>query len=111
MDIGDHYALRTGTAPLGDGRHGKLTVLDLGNLRIPSGAVGACDPFVNLDQPLVVDVPPGGYPVRVTIADVSPKQDGSHLREAYLSLVLSPAEPMAVEAAAGKGGPPPDGQV
>ncbi|MDQ0619168.1 hypothetical protein QFZ33_003192 [Arthrobacter globiformis] len=67
--------------------------------------MGGCDPFVNLDQPVIVKIPPGDYPVRVTIADVSPEQDGSNLREAYLSLILSPAESVAVEAARG-----PDGQ-
>ncbi|MFC7850900.1 DUF4241 domain-containing protein, partial [Arthrobacter sp. NPDC057388] len=106
MDMADHYALRTGTAPLGGGRRGRLTVVDLGTLRVPSGKVGACDPFVNLDHPVIVNVPPGDYSVRVTVADVSPEQDGSHLREAYLSLVLSPAESTAVEAAPGPAGPP-----
>jgi hypothetical protein len=105
MDMADHYALQTGTAPLGGGRRGKLTVLDLGHLRFPSGTVGACDPFVNLDRPVVVKVPGGDYPVCVTVADVSPEQDGSHLREAHLSLILSPAESVAVELAPG-----PDGQ-
>lgn len=106
MDIADFYALQTGSAPLGTGALAKLTVLDLGNLRLPSGKVGACDPFVNLSYPLVVQVPHGDYPVRVTIADVSPEQDGSHLREAYLSLVLSDADSVAIEAAPGPDGPP-----
>lgn len=42
---------------------------------------------------------PGDYLVRVTIADVSRKHDGSHERNAYLSLVLADGEPTAVEAA------------
>ncbi len=37
---------------------------------------------------IVVDIPPGAYPVRVTVADVSDAQDGSHFGEAYLSLVI-----------------------
>lgn len=109
MDIADFYALQTGSAPFGTGELAKLTVLDLGNLRLLSGKVGACDPFVNLSYPLVVQVPQGDYPVRVTIADVSPEQDGSHLREAYLSLVLSDADSVAIEAAPGPDGPPPPG--
>lgn len=71
MDIADFYALQTGSAPLGTGAAAKLTVRDLGNLRVPSGKVGACDPFVSLSSPLVVQVPSGDYPVRVTIADVT----------------------------------------
>jgi hypothetical protein len=109
MDIADFYALQTGSAPLGTGAPAKLTVRDLGNLRVPSGRVGACDPFVNLSYPLVVQVPHGDYPVRVTVADVSEEQDGSHLREAYLSLVLSEAESVTVEAAPDTDGPPPPG--
>jgi hypothetical protein len=110
MDLIDFYALQTGSAPLGTGAPAKLTVHDLGVLRVPSGKVGACDPFVNLSYPLVVQVPQGDYPVRVTVADVSEEQDGSHLREAYLSLVLSEADSVTVEAADGPDGPPPAGQ-
>lgn len=66
-----------------------LTVHDLGVLRVPSGRLEASDPFVNLGEAQVFDVPPGDYPVRVTVADVSTAQDGSHLREAYLSVVLA----------------------
>lgn len=47
----------------------------------------------------MIDVPPGEYPVRVTVADVSDEQDGSHLREAYLSLVLADGAPASVELA------------
>jgi hypothetical protein len=35
-----------------------------------------------------VAVPNGRFPVVVTLADVSHEQDGSHIREAYASLVL-----------------------
>ncbi|TQJ36761.1 DUF4241 domain-containing protein [Arthrobacter sp. SLBN-122] len=109
MDMADFYALQQLTAPLSTGRQGKLTVHDLGHLRLPSGKLGACDPFTSLEYPLVVRLTPGDYPVRVTVADVSPEQDGSHLREAYLSLVLSDAESVTVEAAPGPEGPPPPG--
>jgi hypothetical protein len=110
MDISDFYGLQHGMVPLSTGRQGKLTVHDLGHLRLPSGKLGACDPFANLDYPLVVELAPGDYPVRVTVADVSPEQDGSHLREAYLSLVLSDADGATVEAAPGMEGPPPPGR-
>lgn len=74
-----------------DGEPCGLTVTDCGALRLPSGRLYACDPFTSLDSPnlgLVLELPPGDYPVRATIADVSGKLDGSHLREAYLTLVL-----------------------
>ena len=82
-----------------------LSVLDLGVLRVPSGRVEACDPFVCLGDGLVFEVGPGDYPVRVTIADVSKDHDGSHERNAYLSLVLADGEPTAVEAAVPLRGP------
>ena len=66
-----------------------LSVVDLGVLRVPSGRVEACDPFVILGDGPVFEVEPGDYPVRVTVADV----------EAYLSLVLADGEPASVEAA------------
>ena len=76
-----------------------LSVVDLGVLRVPSGRVEACDPFVTLGDGPVFEVEPGDYPVRATIADVSDERDGSHEREAYLSLVLADGEPASVEAA------------
>ena len=66
-----------------------LSVVDLGVLRVPSGRVEACDPFVTLGDGPVFEVEPGDYPVRVTVADV----------EAYLSLVLADGESASVEAA------------
>ncbi|NEA36393.1 DUF4241 domain-containing protein [Streptomyces sp. SID13031] len=78
-----------------------LTVHDLGILRVPSGRLEACDPFVNLGEGAVVDIPPGDHPVRVTVADVSDEQDGSHLREAYLSVVLTDGEAVSLGTATG----------
>lgn len=91
-------ALRPGPVEV-DGRGWSLTVHDLGVLRVPSGRLEACDPFVTMGEAPVVDVPPGDYPVRVTVADVSDEQDGSHLREAYLSVVLADGTAARVEAA------------
>jgi hypothetical protein len=106
MDIADHFALQSGFAPLATGPLAKLTVTSLGMVRIPSGKLGACDPFVNLEDPMIVGIPPGDYPVYVTAADVSEEQNGSHMREAYLSLVVSEATATQVEAAPGLDGPP-----
>jgi hypothetical protein len=83
-------------------------VHDLGILRVPSGTLGAADPFVALDRPITVRIAPGDYRVAVTVADVSTEQDGSHPREAYLSLILSDAETVAVESVPGPDGPPED---
>jgi hypothetical protein len=105
----DFFALVAGDAPLVTGRTGPLTVHDLGLVRVPSGTLGASDPFVALDLPVTVQVPPGDYPVAVTIADVSTGRDGSHCREAYLSLVISDAPTVAVEPVPGPNGPPEPG--
>ncbi len=68
-----------------------LRKVHCGELFLPSGKVVACDPFVTLspiDCPFVV-TPAGRFPVFVTLADVSEKQDRSHIREAYASIVFS----------------------
>ena len=52
----------------------------------------------------------GTFPSVSRSQDVSEEQDGSHLREAYPSLVLSEADSVTVEAAPGPDGPPPPGQ-
>lgn len=64
--------------------------VDCGKLVMPTGQLVTCDPFVTLQSEgnPYVRVAPGVYPVVVTVADVSGEQDGSHLREAYASLVL-----------------------
>ena len=76
-----------------------LSVVDLGVLHVPSGRLEACDPFVTLGCDIVFAVEPGDYPVKATVADVSKEHDGSHERNAYLSLVLADGEAAAVEPA------------
>ena len=76
-----------------------LSVVDLGVLHVPSGRLEACDPFVTLGDGPVFEVEPGDYPVKATVADISKEHDGSHERNAYLSLVLADGESAAVEAA------------
>jgi hypothetical protein len=92
------HALRPGPVQVDD-QSCNLTVHELGLLRVPSGRLEASDPFVNLGSGAVLGVPPGDYPVVVTVADVSKEQDRSHLREAYLSVVLAEGEAVSVVAA------------
>lgn len=71
-----------------------LRVVDCGTLRAPHGRLVACDPFVTLERDgnAFVPIPPGEYRVFVTVADVSGEGDGSHLREAYATVVLRDGE-------------------
>lgn len=73
----------------------ELTVVPCGQLRVPSGRLLACDPFAAMRRAGLptTTVAPGTYPVAVTLADVSGKSDGSHLREAYASLILDRFKP------------------
>jgi hypothetical protein len=66
-------------------------VVQCGQLRLPSGRLVACDPFAMLEpgNNAFVSVPPGTYPVFVTLADVSDAQDRSHIREAYVTLAIT----------------------
>lgn len=66
-------------------------VVDCGHLTLRSGKLVACDPFVFLqesDNPHVL-VPPGCYPVSVTLADVSENLNRSNIREAYATVRLA----------------------
>jgi hypothetical protein len=101
------FAGATGDVSVETNRY-HLTVVDVGELNIRSGQVEASDPFVNLGNALIVDVPPGSYPVRVTVADVSDELDGSHLREAYLSLLVADGEVARVENALPAGAAAPE---
>jgi hypothetical protein len=67
-----------------------LSVIDCGELVMPTGRLLACDPFAFMRKTgnQCVTVPPGRYAVRVTLADVSGTGDGSHIREAYVTLLL-----------------------
>lgn len=94
METHKFLAMRVGKVP--GWRHVR-TVHDLGMLRVLSGRLEACDPFVAFGDGLVFRIPPGTYPVKVTVADVSDTGDGSHLRESYLSLILHEGDPVVVE--------------
>ena len=102
LDPKQFYAGRAGRVTPGS-RSYDLDVVDLGVLHVPSGRLGAADPFVTLGDPLVITIPPGSYPVSVTVADVSEELDGSHPREAYLSCWINQGEVARVELAVPEG--------
>jgi hypothetical protein len=61
-----------------------------GNLTVPTGQLVACDPFAFMragGNPFV-PCPTGTFPVHVTLAEVSERQDRSHIREAYASITF-----------------------
>ncbi len=69
-------------------------VVDCGEVALPSGRLVACDPFAGMymgGNPFI-EVPPGRYPVSVTLADVSPEQNRSHIREAYATVRIAQGE-------------------
>jgi hypothetical protein len=85
------HALTTGSVPAGEGAH-LLSVVDCGELALTSGKLVACDPFAAMlgdGTDAYITVPKGRHPVKVTLADVSAEHDGSHVREAYMSLLLA----------------------
>lgn len=86
------YALKDGLRIPSESGTICLKVVDCGFLKAPTGRLVACDPFADMHEsgknPFVT-IPPGIYPVKVTLADVSGLEDGSHYREAYASLLIS----------------------
>lgn len=93
-NVGFWSALEEGRrVPADDGKHHVLSVIDCGFLVMPTGRLVACDPFAVLQRTgnLSVQVHPGRYRVLVTLADVSDANDGSHIREAYATLMLDEA--------------------
>jgi hypothetical protein len=63
-----------------------------GDLTVPSGQLVACDPFVFMragGNPFI-PCPIGTFPVHVTLADISERQNRSHIREAYASIMFRP---------------------
>jgi hypothetical protein len=56
-------------ARLGDTSVG-FRIFDAGQLRLPSGAIKACDPFVGMEhRPFTPVVPKGDFPVRLALVD------------------------------------------
>lgn len=87
------HALQVGEIVLEDATY-RLSTIDCGTLKMPSGMLVCCDPFVCLrrDNNPYIQIPSGDYQVIVTLADVSDNLDGSHLREAYATLVIDPTK-------------------
>ena len=110
MELESFYAMRDGEATQIDGMPAHLTVVPLGKVRVPSGLLEASDPFVTLGDGTVFEVEPGDYEAYVTLADISLEQDGSHEREAYLSVVLREGILASVGAAASVRGEPETGK-
>ncbi|HEX4444756.1 MAG TPA: DUF4241 domain-containing protein [Galbitalea sp.] len=111
MDLQKFYALKHGEALTPQATRARVSTYELGTLRVPSGMLGACDPFAGeLDNPLLIPIPAGDHRVVVTVADVSEAQDGSHLREAYLSVIVSDNPSASISAAVGLDGPPSEGE-
>jgi len=83
-------ALREGARVHVGDHHYVLSCVDCGFLVMPTGRLVACDPFAALEKTgnLSISVAPGRYRVVVTLADVSAAHDGSHMREAYATLLL-----------------------
>lgn len=89
----DWNALVTGEITVGNEKYA-LDIIDCGTLKVTSGQLVCCDPFAGLDKNnnLYVQIPKGEYRVVVTLADVSEALDGSHIREAYATLLIDPTK-------------------
>ncbi len=102
MELKDFYALDHSEGPLYEGkdkyRSVRLTRTSLGDLAVPEGIVAVADGLI-LDSPVEIPTPADKGEIWLTVADVSPAQDGSHLRTAYLSMIFSDQFPTAVEPA------------
>lgn len=98
MQIQRFLAGRTGPHPLPDGEPADFVVHDLGTLKLPSGRLALAETS-SLESPVIVPVEPGEYRVELTSAGVDEYYDVSEARFAYVSLVLSEAEPVTVEPA------------
>lgn len=81
MLLEEFHALRTGRI---EGWEYAYSIMDLGEVYVPSGKLEASDPYVSLGNSITVPIPPGRYPVKVTLVDLSleDEEDGSHLRPA-----------------------------
>jgi len=108
MDLSSFYA-DSSVGPLPDYEGGtrrvRLQLKNVGSMSFPSGVVGAADPlcvdkdFLRFDAPAGEDGEIPRATIFATLADVSDRQDGSHLRIAYLSAVFSKRDAVSIEPA------------
>lgn len=82
------FLLSNGTARW-NGRQIPIRTVQFGELRVTTGSILTCDPFDDPEMGNCVPAPNGSHPVFTTLADVSEESDGSHLREAYLSVMFA----------------------
>lgn len=115
-NVEDFYALQDRFVPLYDSSEesiheyisAKQTVKELGILSVESGLLSASDGFIVVDEAIAITIPAGEYPVYSTLVDVSTEQDGSHIREAYLSVKISSHETVEVRPSVPEGKPEPE---
>ena len=95
--MADFFGARPGRAVGDEGQVIDLVTMQMGSLAVPSGVLGAVDPFASLDSPLEVQIEPGMYPVVLTQGTYPEGDDPPFSEAAYLSLVLADGEPVSVE--------------
>jgi hypothetical protein len=84
------------TVVIESGQKCRLFVVECGELHVPSGRLAVGDIFEDLfTNPLSLSLPPGRYPVKVTLCDISDAQDGWNVVEAYASLILADGNEVA----------------
>ena len=71
-----------------------IEVLHAGTLRMPSGRLVATDPgwIDDRDQPFTVTVPPGEYPVRLSVARFADNPENKRVAAAKLVIRDEPAQ-------------------
>lgn len=99
LTLTEFFGTRSGRAIGDEGQPVDLVPVQVGSLTVPSGRLGAADPFASLDSPLEVQVEPGVYPVILTLATYPEDDDIEFSDAAYLSLVLADGEPVSLEPA------------
>lgn len=75
-------------------KHVIIEVMDAGTLRMPTGRLVAKDPawIDDRDQPFTVTVPPGEYPVRLSVAQFADNPEHKRVAAANLVIRDEPAE-------------------
>jgi len=97
VTVEEFFGARSGRGVGDQGQVIDLVTNQVGSLSVPSGVLGAVDPFAALDSPLKVEVKPGTYPVILTLGTYQEDDDPEFPDVAYLSLVLADGEPANVE--------------